>query len=53
MRQNFRRDKMRKEEARKKKSEEKRNKRLNKGANNAPQDATTPVNPTEETTPVS
>ncbi|GEM_PF-4743005 len=30
MRQNFKRDKMRKEELRKKKSEEKRNKRLNK-----------------------
>ena len=30
MRQNFKRDKMKKEELRKKKSEEKRNKRLNK-----------------------
>ncbi len=33
MRQNFKRDKMRKEESRRKKSEEKRNKRLNKKAN--------------------
>ena len=38
MRQNFRRDKMKKEEMRKKKQEEKRNKRFNK--NNAPQDQT-------------
>ena len=33
MRQNFRRDKMKKEEMRKKKQEEKRNKRLNKKEN--------------------
>ncbi len=35
MRQNFKRDKMRKEEQRKKKQEEKRNNRLNKKAANA------------------
>ncbi len=49
MRQNFRRDKMRKEEARKKKSEEKRNKRLNKNAPANPQDSPAPVDSTQET----
>jgi len=45
MRQNFGRDKRRKEEARKKKQEEKRNKRLNK-KNPVPSDLTAPENST-------
>ncbi len=44
MRQNFRRDKMKKEELRKKKQEEKRNKRLNKTDTAAPTAQTDPSN---------
>ena len=45
MRQNFKRDKIKKEEMRKKKQEEKRNKRLNKTNPVAPEAQTDPVNP--------
>jgi len=46
MRQNFGRDKRRKEELRKKKQEEKRNKRLNKKENRIPSDQVVPESPT-------
>lgn len=45
MRENFRRDKMKKEEMRKKKQEEKRNKRLNKTNQAAPEAQADPGNP--------
>ncbi len=45
MRQNFRRDKIKKEEMRKKKQEEKRNKRLQKRDPSSAPGLETPVNP--------
>ncbi len=45
MRQNFRRDKLKKEELRKKKQEEKRNKRLNKNVATLLPDPEDPGNP--------
>ena len=53
MRQNFRRDKMKKEELRKKKQEEKRNKRLAKKEKSASLDPTGPADLTGTVEPTS
>lgn len=47
MRENFKRDKMRRESLRKKKQEEKRNKRLNKQEKSTPPDQAGSVNSAE------
>lgn len=51
MRQNFKRDKSRKEEARKKKQEEKRNRRLHKKDDSPVPDSGIPVEPSAPETP--